>query len=159
MLGYSDTQSCPILCDPLDCSPPGASVHGILQATILEWVALLRRLFPTPGIELLSLAACIGSGFFTTGPPGKPQRSTHWVGEAVPWAGFIIGTADTLDWLILGWGDCTLHSRMFSSIPALNHLDASSNLLPQIGQSKMSPNCKMFPSGQNHPLVRTTTIG
>ena len=33
-------QSCPILCDPMDCNPPGSSVHGILQATILEWVAM-----------------------------------------------------------------------------------------------------------------------
>ena len=34
------TQSCPILCDPMDCSPPDSSVHGILQARILEWVAI-----------------------------------------------------------------------------------------------------------------------
>ena len=34
------TQSCPTLCDPMDCSPPGSSVHGILQARILEWVAI-----------------------------------------------------------------------------------------------------------------------
>ena len=33
-------QSCPTLCDPMDCSPPGPSVHGILQARILEWVAM-----------------------------------------------------------------------------------------------------------------------
>ena len=33
-------QSCPALCDPMDCSPPGSSVHGILQARILEWVAM-----------------------------------------------------------------------------------------------------------------------
>jgi len=33
-------QSCPTLCDPVDCSPPGSSVHGILQARILEWVAI-----------------------------------------------------------------------------------------------------------------------
>ena len=32
--------SCPILCDPMDCSPPGSSVHGIFQARILEWVAI-----------------------------------------------------------------------------------------------------------------------
>ena len=36
----SVTQSCPTLCDPVDCSPPGSSVHGILQARILEWVAI-----------------------------------------------------------------------------------------------------------------------
>ena len=34
------SQSCPTLCDPVDCSPPGSSVHGILQARILEWVAI-----------------------------------------------------------------------------------------------------------------------
>ena len=34
------SQSCPTLCDPMDCSPPGSSVHGILQARILEWVAI-----------------------------------------------------------------------------------------------------------------------
>ena len=33
-------QSCPTLCDPVDCSPPGSSVHGILQARVLEWVAI-----------------------------------------------------------------------------------------------------------------------
>ena len=34
------TQSCPTLCDPMDWRPPGSSVHGILQARILEWVAI-----------------------------------------------------------------------------------------------------------------------
>ena len=33
-------QSCPTLCNPIDCSPPGPSVHGILQARTLEWVAV-----------------------------------------------------------------------------------------------------------------------
>ena len=37
-------QSYPTLCDPMDCSLPGSSVHGILQARILEWVA-----FPPTG--------------------------------------------------------------------------------------------------------------
>ena len=34
-------QLCPTLCDPIDGSPPGSSVHGILYARILEWVAIL----------------------------------------------------------------------------------------------------------------------
>ena len=34
------TESCPTLCDPVDCSPRGSSVHGILQARILQWVAI-----------------------------------------------------------------------------------------------------------------------
>ena len=33
-------QSCPTLCDPMNCSPPGSSVQGILQARIMEWVAI-----------------------------------------------------------------------------------------------------------------------
>ena len=45
-------QSCPILCDPIDGSPSGSSVHGILQARILEWVAIPfsrngTQVFPT----------------------------------------------------------------------------------------------------------------
>ena len=45
------------LCDPVDCSPPGSSVHGILQARILEWVAIpFSRDLPNPGIEPRSLA-------------------------------------------------------------------------------------------------------
>ena len=43
-------QSCPTLSDPMDCSPPGSSVHGIFQARVLEWVPL-----PSPKL-LMSLA-------------------------------------------------------------------------------------------------------
>ena len=39
-------QSCLILCDSMDCSPPGSSVHGILQVRILEGHALLKGIFP-----------------------------------------------------------------------------------------------------------------
>ena len=42
-------QSCPTLCDPMDCSLPGSSVHGIFQARILEWVAIF---FSKSGITL-----------------------------------------------------------------------------------------------------------
>ena len=46
------TQSCLILCDPKDCSPPGSSVHGILQPRTLEWVAMpSSRDLPDPGLE------------------------------------------------------------------------------------------------------------
>ena len=34
------TQSCPIICDPVNCSLPGFSIHGIFQAKVLEWVAI-----------------------------------------------------------------------------------------------------------------------
>ena len=46
------TQLCLTLCDPMDGSPPGSSVHGILQARILEWVAILfSREIPDPEIK------------------------------------------------------------------------------------------------------------
>ena len=40
MHACSVTQSCPTLCDPMNCSPPGSSVHVIRQARILEWAAI-----------------------------------------------------------------------------------------------------------------------
>ena len=51
-------QSCPTLCDPMDCSLPGSTIHGILQTRILEWVAIsfsrrrIWRFFKTLGTEL-----------------------------------------------------------------------------------------------------------
>ena len=55
----------------MEGSPPGLSVHGIYQARILEWVAILSsRDLPDPGIEPASPA--LAGGFFTAEPPGKP---------------------------------------------------------------------------------------
>ena len=49
-------QSCPTLCDSTDCSPPGSSVHGILQAGVLEWAAMSFSMdLPDPGIKPVSL--------------------------------------------------------------------------------------------------------
>ena len=64
-------QSCPTLCDPMDCSPPGYSVSGIFQARILEWVAIssLQGIFPIQGSNPQKLAG----GLFTAEPPGKPK--------------------------------------------------------------------------------------
>ena len=43
------TQSCPTLCDPMDCSLPGSCVHGIFHARVLEWVAIsFSRIFSQP---------------------------------------------------------------------------------------------------------------
>ena len=46
------SQLCQTLCNPVDCSPPGSSIHGILQARILEWVAIsFSRGSSNPGIK------------------------------------------------------------------------------------------------------------
>ena len=47
-----------LFCDPMDCSPPVSSVHGILHTRTLEWVAILQGIFPHPGIEPRSLPQC-----------------------------------------------------------------------------------------------------
>ena len=62
------SQSCPTHCNPMGCSPPGSSVYGILQARILEWVAIFySRDLPDAGIEPASLVSpALAGGFFTT---------------------------------------------------------------------------------------------
>ena len=58
----SVAQSCLTLCDPVDCGPPGASVHGILQVKILEWVAIFSSRGASSPREsiLVSCVSCIG---------------------------------------------------------------------------------------------------
>ena len=64
---------CLTLCDPMDCSPPGSPVHGILQARILEWGAIsFSRRSSYPGIEPTAPVSPVSAGgFFTTVPPGN----------------------------------------------------------------------------------------
>ena len=71
---FDCAQSYPTLCDTMDCSPPGPCVHGILQARILEWVALsFSRESSRPRDQ--THVSCIAGGFFTTEPPGKSPRN------------------------------------------------------------------------------------
>ena len=74
-------QSCPILCDSTDCSPLGSSVRGILQAGILEWVAISfsQGIFPTLGSNphLLCLLHQ-QAGSLPLAPPGKPPFPSGW---------------------------------------------------------------------------------
>jgi len=64
-------QSCPTLCDPMDCSPSGSSDHEILQERILEWVATsFSRGSSQPRDR--TLISWTAGGFFTTELPGKP---------------------------------------------------------------------------------------
>ena len=65
------------LCDPMDCSPPGSPVHGILQARIPEWVAisLSRGSSQLRDQTHISVSPALTAVFFTTEPPGKPYFS------------------------------------------------------------------------------------
>ena len=58
------TQVCPTLCGPMDCNLPGSSVHGILQARILEWVAILFSKGTSPARDQ-TLFSCSAGRFFT----------------------------------------------------------------------------------------------
>ena len=65
-------KSYPTLCNSMDCSPPGSSVHGISQARILEWVAIpFSEDLPDPGVD--SVSPALAGRFFTPEPPGKPE--------------------------------------------------------------------------------------
>ena len=65
-------------CDPVDCSLPGSSVHGIFQARILEWVSIsYPRGSSLPRDQ--TQVSCIAGEFFTAEPPGK----TVWMLENV----------------------------------------------------------------------------
>ena len=70
----SVAKSCLTLCNLMDYSPPDSSVHGILQARILEWFP-----FPSPGDlpdrGIKTASPALAAGFFTTEPPGKSPHT------------------------------------------------------------------------------------
>ena len=71
-------QSCLTVYDPMDCSPPGSSVHGILQARILEWVAMpFSRGSSQPRDR--TQVSCIAGGFFTVWATREAQY--YWSGS------------------------------------------------------------------------------
>ena len=75
-------QSCPTLCDPVDCSPPGSSVHGILQARMLEWVAVpFSRGSSQPRGQ--APIFCIAGRFFTIWATKEEceRRKHNWQAE------------------------------------------------------------------------------
>ena len=81
----SSAQSCPTLCNPMDCRPPGSSVHGVLQARIL-----IRLPFPPPGdlpdpwIEPVSpVGPTVAGRFFTTELPGKPKNIVYLLWNSI----------------------------------------------------------------------------
>ena len=72
----SVTQWCPPLCDPMDCSSPGPSVHGIFQATILEWSEVKWKLFSS--VQLFATPWTIQFMKFS--------RPEYWSGLAFPFS-------------------------------------------------------------------------
>ena len=88
ILAAKSLKLCPTLCDPMDCSPPGSSVHGIFQARVLEGAAIAFSkeywgglLFPSPGDlpdpEIEPASPALAGGFFTAEPPRKLPRQAY----------------------------------------------------------------------------------
>ena len=75
------SQPCLTLCEPVDCSPPGVSIHGVLQARILEWVAISfsRGSSQTRNRTHISL---IAGRFFTSWATREAQED--WSGWPIP---------------------------------------------------------------------------
>ena len=78
-------QLCPILCNPMVYSPSGSSVHGIIHARILEWVAIS---FSRSSSQLKdwTQVSCIAGIFFTCKPPGKPPKKQEHTMLAGNWS-------------------------------------------------------------------------
>ena len=70
-------QSRPTLCNPMDCSLPGSSVHGILQARVHQWVAMPCSRGSSQPRDWTQVSYIVGR-FFTTEPPGKPSGYNRW---------------------------------------------------------------------------------
>ena len=67
-------QSCPILCDPMDCSLPGSSVHGIFQERVLEWVVISFSRGSSQPMDR------------TQGSNPHPLHLLHWQANSLPLA-------------------------------------------------------------------------
>ena len=71
-MSVKSLQSSSNLCNPMDSSPPGSSVHGTLQATVLEWVAMPSSRGSSQPRDS-NCDSFIAGGFFTAEPLGKPK--------------------------------------------------------------------------------------
>ena len=78
-------QSCPTLCNPIDCSLPGSSVHGIIQARILEWVSMLFSRGSSQSRDWAQ-ASCTAGAFFTLWVTRKQisHQGSSWTPAAIP---------------------------------------------------------------------------
>ena len=82
-------QSCPTLCDPIDSSPPGSSVPGILQARTLEWVAIsfsnvLEWKVKVKSLSRVRLLATPGTVAYQAPSPTGFSRQKYWSGLPLP---------------------------------------------------------------------------
>ena len=110
------TESYQTLCDSIDCSPPGSSVHGISQARILVWVAIpFSRDLPDSGIEPMS--PTLASRFFTTG--AHILNSIDYISALKLSSCFLLPLLVCSCQVPVGTGICDLFYRMWSTVSNL----------------------------------------
>ena len=99
-------QSCPTLCDPLDGSPPGSSVHGILQARTLEWVAISssntwKWKVKVKSLSRVRLLATPWTAAYQAPPSMGFSRQDYWSGVPLPSPLSLLGCRNTTDFCVL----------------------------------------------------------
>ena len=104
------TQSCPALCDAMDCSPPGSSVHRIFQARILEWVAISSSMGSSQPRNR-TWVSCNASIFFIPQKKFSYKKKKKQFGTSlvVQWLRLLTSTSGITS-LISGWGTKILHA-------------------------------------------------
>ena len=103
------TRSCLTLCDPMDCSPPGFSVHGILQARILKWVTTPSPRGSNPGLLHLQ------EDSLPSEPAGKPKEEGAEHQRDV--SKVSLGAADGIGVPVQGsWHFCSLFSVVIGTL-------------------------------------------
>ena len=121
-------KSCRTLWDPVDCSPPGFSVHGISEARVLKGIAIS---FSTGSSwpkdrTCTSCVSSLADGFFTTKPLGKPKIYSNWRGEN------LIPRLKQLKNSI----HCSLLSKLFLNEMTLWSIVASNHFLQKVNLCK-----------------------
>ena len=113
------TQSCPTLCDPMGCSPPGTSVCGVSQARILEWVALsFSRVSSRPRDR--TLVSCIAGSFLTIW--------ATWLNKCPPPGDLLKSQIEIAVWFLSSWlrrWDQDMHFHQFQGDAAAAGLETA----------------------------------
>ena len=130
------TQLCPTLFDPMDCISPGSSVHGVLQARILDWVAIpFSRGSSLPRDQ--TQVSWIAGGFFTIWaiiwkPKGfqREARWKHWLSSLVGSTVHGIFQARMMEWVAISSSRETSWPRNQTYISYVSCIGRQANSLP-----------------------------
>ena len=139
-------QSCPTLCDPVGCSPPGSSVHRIFQAKILEWIAISFSKRSSRPRDQTWISGTAGK-FFTIWATGKTSLLKY---TFMPWHTFCI-----LLWAPLGL--FTLYGLLILSLQLTGQYQYTtsgiilSSTFPSLTEP-LEPSSSSFPSRSFHPV-------